>query len=79
MAYDIKHIANGMLSTRESEELATDRKRWSTLNGICRKESKKASESYRRLKYSTGKMGLFYIRKYQKQDKTLTKKSAVNV
>lgn len=40
---------------------------------------KKASESYRRLEEYTRKMGLFYICKYQKQGKMLTKASTITI
>lgn len=62
-----------MLNSKGSEKLTTDRIGWSTLNDICGKENKKVSESYRKLEYYTGKMGLFYIWRYQKQDKMLKK------
>lgn len=49
MAFDIKHTANltvfnWMLNIKWSEDLTTNKIGWSMLNGICGKESKKASD-----------------------------------
>lgn len=66
-------------STKRAEELTTDRKGWSTLNDVCGKERKKASEPHRRLEYYTGKMVLFYIYKHEKECEMLMKESTATV